>query len=86
MALSDNGRVLIEQLRTHVLAVLRTIPECRPEGPGLGNAEIERRSGLDLHLDKQDHWRCWSVLKTLQRDKAVETIGSPTRWRLKIKA
>ena len=83
MNLTGRGESLIGQLKTHLLEVLRSRPECHPGGAGLGNATIERYAGLALHLDKQDHWVCWSILKVLQREGKVEAVGSPTRWRLR---
>jgi hypothetical protein len=79
----ERGQELITTLKMYLLEVLANLEACAPGGPGLGNAEIERRAGLSLHLDKQDHWLSWSILKTLEREGQVESLGSPSRWRLK---
>jgi hypothetical protein len=79
------GQELVAKLKAHILEVLTQLPECSPNGQGLGNAEIERRAGLALHLDKQDHWLCWSILKVLEREGQVGSVGSPSRWRLRAK-
>jgi len=84
MNLDTRGQALVEQLKLHVLDVLQALSQCHPGGPGLGNAVIERHAGLALHLDRQDHWLCWSILKVLQREGKVEAIGDPTKWRLKV--
>jgi hypothetical protein len=82
MNLTDRGESLVGELKTHSLEVLRSRPECQPGSAGLSNAAIERYAGLALHLDKQDHWLCWSILKVLRREGRAEAVGSPTRWRL----
>jgi hypothetical protein len=81
--LQQRGEALLEQLKSHVLATLESKPECQPGGIGLGNAEIERTAGLALHLDLQDHWLCWSILKVLEREHIIERVGRPSRWRTK---
>lgn len=81
--LDAEGQELVTKLKEHVFKVLAQLPECHPNRQGLGNAEIERRAGLALHLDKQDHWLSWSILKVLEREGRVESITSPSRWRLR---
>jgi hypothetical protein len=66
------GERLIEQLKEHVLAVMRTQPECSPDGPGLRNKDIETAAGLALSLPRQDGWLTWSLLMALARDKKVQ--------------
>jgi hypothetical protein len=86
MNLTERGEDLVARLKTHLLEVLRSRPECQLGDAGLSNAAIERYAGLALHLEKQDHWLCWSILKVLQREGKAEAVGSPTRWRLRERA
>ncbi len=81
--LTRNGKLLVDQFKKHVLITMRSRPECQADGIGLGNAEIERTAGLALDLDLQDHWLCWSILKVLERERIIERIGRPSRWRIK---
>jgi hypothetical protein len=83
MNLSERGESLIADLKAHLIEVMRARPECEPDARGLGNAAIERYAGLALHLDRQDHWVCWSILKVLQREGKIEAVGHPSRWRLR---
>jgi hypothetical protein len=53
MNLTEHGESLVGELKTDLLEVLRSRPECQPGSAGLSNAAIERYAGLALHLDKQ---------------------------------
>lgn len=66
------GQELIEQCKEHLLATLRTLPECAPEGPGLRNKDIETAAGFALSLPRQDGWLTWSLLMALVRDNKIE--------------
>lgn len=52
MDLHARGDELLGRLKAHVLEILATLPESGPAGPGLGNAEIERRAA-----DSGGPWR-----------------------------
>ena len=83
MALSEDGRRLIEECQMHLLRVMRTIPDCEPGGKGAGSVEIERNAGFDLSLSGQDNWFTWSLLRQMARDGAIDMIGAPrARYRL----
>ena len=51
-----HGEELIERCKEHVIATLRTLPECAPTGPGLRNKDIETACGFALGLPRQDGW------------------------------
>lgn len=68
------GKDLIEMLENHVLSTMRKIDECRPNGPGASNKEIEEAAGLSLNLPYQDGWLTWSILHSLIEKGYVEAI------------
>jgi hypothetical protein len=69
---STDGEKLIQQCQQHILATMRTLPECAPDGPGLRNKDIETASGLALHLRRQDGWFTWSLLMSLAQEKKIQ--------------
>ncbi|MCO6510647.1 MAG: hypothetical protein J5I65_07625 [Aridibacter famidurans] len=53
---------------------MRTLPECAPDGPGLGQKAIEDAAGFALHLPEYDGYFTWSLLVALTLDDKVEAI------------
>jgi hypothetical protein len=68
------GQALVETCKEHLLATLRTLPECAADGPGLGNKEIEEAAGFALHLERADGWFTWSLLVALANEGKVEVL------------
>ena len=54
-----------------MVATLRTLPECAPDGPGLRNKDIETACGFALGLQRQDGWLTWSLLMSLVQEKSI---------------
>ena len=80
-----SGQALIDLCKTHLLETMRTLPECAPNGPGLGNKALEEAAGFALHLPAKDNWFTWSLLFSLILDGKVEiahTGKSRPKYRL----
>jgi len=45
-----DGDKLIDQCKQHILAAMRTLPECSPDGPGVRARALEKEAGLALRL------------------------------------
>lgn len=74
-----DGEKLIEQCKEHVLATMRGLPECAPDGPGTRSKEIEKRAGFALKLPEQDGWFTWSLLMALASDRKVQVLRAGKR-------
>ena len=88
MNLHQRGSELINQLKDHVLEVLRSHPDAEPEGKGIFQEEVARRAGLhSMGSVELDH-TCAEMLKLLQREGLVELLNEGTQddkrkaWRL----
>ena len=88
MNLHQRGSDLINQLKDHVLEVLRSHPDAGPGGNGILQEEVARRAGLhSMGSVELDH-TCGEMLKLLLREDLVEQIdgnGSDDKkkgWRL----
>ncbi len=88
MNLHQRGVELIDQLKEHLLEVLRNHPDGQGEGPGIMQAEVARRAGLHrMGAVELDH-TCGELLSLLQKDGQVELVGdqkegdTEKRWRL----
>lgn len=73
------GQAIIATRKEHLLDTLRSLPECAPNGPGLGNKEIEEAAGFALNLERADGWFTWSLLVALSNDGKVEVLHSAKR-------
>lgn len=69
-----SGQALIDLCKTHIIETMRSLPECAPGGPGLGNKPIEDAAGFALNLPGYDSYFTWSLLIALTLDGAVEAI------------
>jgi hypothetical protein len=69
-----SGQDLIAQCKKHLLDTMRGLPECAPDGRGLGNTAIEQAAGFGLDLPRANNWFTWSLLVALTLDGAVESI------------
>lgn len=69
-----SGQSLIALCKAHVLETLATIPDCAPDGPGLGQKAIEDACGFGLSLPEYDGYFTWSLLVALTIDGKVEAI------------
>ena len=72
------GSEIINGLKDLVLAEMRSHPSCEPESAGLGNVDIEKICGLELDLQSQDHYLCYSILHSLIADGLVEMKRWPS--------
>jgi len=77
----SSGEDLVATLKMHVLAAMRDLPECAPDGKGARNADIERRTGLALPLSSQNNYITWSILSALGADGAIEILLPPAAKR-----
>ena len=69
-----SGQALIALCKQHVLETMATLPECAPDGGGLGNTAIEQASGFGLDLPRANNWFTWSLLVALTLEGRVEAI------------
>jgi hypothetical protein len=74
-----SGQALTALCKTHILETMRALPECAPDGPGLGNKAIEDAANFGLGLPRADGWFTWSLLVALTLDGAVEALQSGKR-------
>ena len=74
MNLHQRGTDLINQLKDHVLEVLRSHPDAEPGGNGVLQEEVARRAGLhSMGSVELDH-TCEEMLKFLHREGLVEPL------------
>ena len=74
MNLHQQGSDLINQLKDHVLEVLRNHPGAGPECKGVLQEEVARRAGLhSMGSVELDH-TCGEMLKLLHREGLVELL------------
>jgi hypothetical protein len=71
-----SGQALTALCKTHLLETMRGLPECAPDGPGLGNKAIEDAAELDLRLPARNSYFTWSLLFSLILERKVETVQS----------
>lgn len=80
-----SGQALVSLCKTHLLETLAALPECAPDGPGLGQKALEEAAGFALNLPKQDGWFTWSLLHALIHEGKVEAFNaSPKRLRYRL--
>lgn len=82
--MQSKGKKLISELKSHILEVMKGIPECQPGAKGVSYRVIQDLSGLDLNLPAQDGWLTWSILASLRDDGIIELEKKGKRifWRL----
>ncbi|MDR4492875.1 MAG: hypothetical protein AB7P17_15795 [Nitrospirales bacterium] len=72
MNLHQRGAELINQLKEHVLEVLRSHPNAGSGGTGILQEEIARRAGLhSMGSGELDH-TCSEILSLLQKENKIE--------------
>jgi hypothetical protein len=76
---TPDGEKLLDQCKQHILAAMRNLPECAPDGPGLQSKDIEKAAGLALRLAEQDGWLTWSLLMALTSNGKVEVLRTGKR-------
>ena len=88
MNLHQKGSDLINQLKEHVLEVLRSHPDAGPGGPGVLQGEVARRAGLhSMECVELDH-TCGEILMFLHREGLIERLdgneqdAKKKEWRL----
>lgn len=69
-----SGQVLIAECKAHLLETMRALPECSPDGDGLGNKALEEAAGYALALERNDGWFTWSLLAALAIEGKVEVL------------
>lgn len=69
-----SGQDIIDLCKRHLLETLAGLPECAPDGGGLGNKAIEEAAGFELGLARADGWFTWSLLMALSVDGRVEVL------------
>ncbi len=81
MELATRGEVRVQQLKAHVMEVMRDLPACGPDGIGMGVAEIGQHAGLALLSGRRDHTFCRAILHALSYEGKVQAVGP--RWKLR---
>ena len=74
MNLHQRGSDLINQLKDHILEVLRSHPDAGPGGNGVLQEEVARRAGLHIMGSMELDHTCEEMLKFLQREGLVERL------------
>ena len=89
MNLHQRGTDLINQLKNHVLDVLRSHPNAGPGGNGILQEEVARRAGLHSMGNVELDHTCEEMLKFLLRESLVERLDGNGQddqkksWRLR---
>ena len=77
MNLHQRGADLINQLKMHVLEVLRSHPDAETGGRGVLQEEIARRAGLhSMGTGELDH-TCGEILSLLQKENKAKCLNVP---------
>jgi hypothetical protein len=74
MNLHQRGSDLINQLKDHILEVLRSHPDAEAEGHGVLQEEVARRAGLHIMGSVELDHTCGEMLKFLNREGLVEQL------------
>ena len=74
MNLHQRGTDLINQLKDHILEVLRSHPDAGPGGNGVLQEEVARRAGLHIMGSMELDHTCEEMLKFLNREGLVEQV------------
>lgn len=88
MNLHQQGTDLINQLKDHVLEVLRSHPNAGPGDNGILQEEVARRAGLHSMGNMELDHTCGEMLKLLLREGLVEQLdgnghdNTTKGWRL----
>ena len=69
-----SGQALVALCKTHLVETMQALPECAPDGLGLGQKALEEAAGFALHLPEYDGYFTWSLLVALTQDGAVEAL------------
>ena len=75
MNLHQRGSDLINQLKDHILEVLRSHPDAEPGGNGVLQEEVARRAGLPSMGSLELDHTCEEMLKFLHREGLVEQLN-----------
>ncbi|MCC6382505.1 MAG: hypothetical protein IT304_08340 [Dehalococcoidia bacterium] len=70
----STGQTPIASCEDHLLATLRALPECAPDGRGLGQKAPEEATGFELNLPEYDGYFTWSLLAALTVHERVEAL------------
>lgn len=69
-----SGQSLIQLCKTHLLETMAALPECAPDGPGLGQKALEEAAGFELHLPEYDGYFTWSLLVALGIEGKIDVL------------
>jgi len=69
-----SGQALIDLCKRHLVETMQALPECAPDGPGLGQKALEEAAGFELRLPEYDGYFTWSLLVALTMDGRVEAL------------
>ena len=75
MNLHQRGTDLVNQLKDHILEVLRSHPDAEPGGHGVLQEEVARRAGLHSMGSLELDHTCEEMLKFLHREGLVEQLN-----------
>ncbi|MCC6756067.1 MAG: hypothetical protein IT199_06830 [Solirubrobacterales bacterium] len=74
-----SGQALIDLCKRHLIETMQSLPECAPDGPGLGQKALEDAAGFELNLPEYDGYFTWSLLVAPTLDGTVEAIQPGNR-------
>lgn len=69
-----SGQSLVDLCKRHLIETMQALPECSPDGPGLGQKAIEEAAGFELNLPEYDGYFTWSLLVALSIDGKVDVL------------
>jgi hypothetical protein len=69
-----SGQALIDLCKRHLIETMVALPECAPDGVGLGQKAIEDAAGFGLSLPRYNGYFTWSLLVALTIDGKVEAL------------
>lgn len=69
-----SGQALVDLCKRHLIETMQSLPDCAPDGPGLGQKALEDAAGFALNLSEYDGYFTWSLLVALTLDDKVEAI------------
>ena len=81
------GRDLITRCKEHILATMRSIPDCQPgkDGTRCGFSRDRTRADFYLELPTQNKWLTHSLLRSMARDGTVEVVpGTESRRKYRL--
>jgi hypothetical protein len=71
---TQDGEVLVNRCKQHLLSVMASRSECSSDGAGARNSDLEAACGFGLDLPQQRGWFTWSLLQSLAAEGSVDVL------------